>query len=258
MKKGIASTLTLIFVLAGCAGSPGDTTDVPKLKEMSNYTQEQLEVKSDCLGPISPDSISQNVYNALQKEWDSWNLLSNVSKMCSSHMPGLCRQSFDSCEECEDFLGFTISNPLEDCSWLEKATYAAMPLGFRDTPRVNAGWYGTEDGHVEWISVTTGYRDGDIRVTISASLYGDPADTKPSDSGWAIELERQNYLSNIDNAPLQITTESAEKYYSNTACQAYGNVLYCFNIVGEPDEQTRVENTTEQVINSLNDENLQL
>lgn len=243
-------TLTFILVLAGWANSPGGTTDTPEVKEIS-YTQEQLEGENGCLGPVPPDSISQNVYNALQNEWDSWNQLSKESRMLSSHLPGHCLHSFDSWEECEEFLGFTVPNPLENCSWLEKASYVAMPLGFRDTPRVKASWYGTEDGHVEWIHVETGYRDSEVRVMISASLYGDPADTKRSDSGWSIELERQNYLADIDNAPLQIISESTEDYYSNVACQADGNVLYHFNIVGEPDEQTQVKNTLEQVVNSF-------
>lgn len=252
MKRLRASVLTLTFilVLVACASSPDMTTDTPEVKEIS-YIQGQLEVENGCLEPIPPDSISQNVHDALQNEWASWNRMSQENQMFSSHSPGYCTRSFDSWEECEEYLGITISNPLEACSWLEKATYVAMPLGFRDAPRVKASWYGTEDGHVEWIHVETGYRDGEIRVMIAASLYGDPADTKPSDSGWSIELERQNYLSGMDNASLQITSENTENYYSNMAYQANGNVLYRLNIVGEPDEQTQVENTLEHVISSL-------
>ena len=255
--KALVLTLAFILVLVGCARSPDVTTDIPEVKEIS-YIQGQLEVENGCWEPIPPDSISQNVYNALQNEWDSWNLLSMESMMLSSHSPGYCLRSFDSWEECEEFLGFTIPNPLENCSWLEKATYVAMPLGFKDAPRVKASWYGTEDGHVEWIHVETGYRDGEVRVMIAASLYGDPADTKPSDIGWSIELERQNYLSGIDNASWQIDnaswqiiSENTENYYSNMAYQANGNVLYRLNIVGEPDEQTQVESTLEHVISSL-------
>ena len=125
------------------------------------------------LEPIFSDSISQDVYNDLQREWDSWNLLSRESKMFSSHLPGYCQRSFDDWAECETFLGFFIPNPVEECTWLEQATYVAMPAGFMDAPRIQASWYGTEDAHVEWISVQSGYRNGDIRVTIDATLYGD-------------------------------------------------------------------------------------
>ena len=94
---------------------------------------------------------------------------------------------------CETFSGLFIPNPAEECTWLEQAAYVAMPIGFMDAPRIMASWYGTEDGHVEWISVQGGYRNGDIRVAIDAMLYGDPAGPKPPDSGWSTEIERQNY-----------------------------------------------------------------
>lgn len=208
----------------------------------------------NCLEPISSDSISQDVYHDLQHEWDSWNLLSQESKMLFSHSPGYCQRSFDNWAECETFLGFFIPNPAEECTWLEQATYVAMPVGFMDAPRIEASWYGTEDGHVEWISVQSGYRNGDIRVTIDAMLYGDPADTKPSDSGWSTEIERQNYLEDVDDAQLQISSETSNEYFSNTAYQAYGNILYRFQVIGNPDAQSQVENTLDQVIAAFSEE----
>lgn len=208
----------------------------------------------NCLEPISSDSISQDVYNDLQREWDSWNLLSRESKMFSSHLPGYCQRSFDDWAECETFLGFFIPNPVEECTWLEQATYVAMPAGFMDAPRIQASWYGTEDAHVEWISVQSGYRNGDIRVTIDATLYGDPADTKPSDSGWGIEIERQNYLKQVDDSQLQISSETTNEYFSNTAYQAYGNILYCFRVIGDPDARSQVEDTLDQVIAAFSEE----
>lgn len=208
----------------------------------------------NCLEPISSDSISQDVYNDLQHEWDSWNLLSQERKLLSSSLPGYCQRSFDDWAECETFLGFFIPNPAEECTWLEQATYVAMPVGFMDAPRVEASWYGTEDGQVEWISVQGGYRNGDIRVIIDAMLYGDPADTKPSDSGWSTEIERQNYLENADNAKLQISSETTNKYFSNTAYQAYGNILYRFQVIGNPDAQSQVENTLDQVVAAFSEE----
>ena len=211
-------------------------------------------VSKKMLEPIPPDSISQNVYNDLQHEWDSWNLLSQESKMVSSHLPGCCQRDFDDWAECEAFLGFSIPNPLEECTWLEQATYVAMPIGFRDAPRVKASWYGTEEGHIEWISAQGGYRDGDIRVIIDAMLYGDPADIKPSDRGWGIELVRKNYLENVDDAQLQISSEATSRYFSYTAYQAYGAILYHFQVIGNPDAQLQVENTLDQVIAAFSEE----
>lgn len=252
MKRTWILVLMLsIAFLTGCrTNQPSPISESPN--EAANPVETEIPEESGCLGPISPDSLSQNVYDALQSEWDSWNSLASEEKMLSSHTPGYCLRSFDSWMECEEFLGLSIPNPLEDCSWLEKATYVAMPLGFQDAPRVRASWYGTEDGHVEWISVEAGYRNGEVRVMIAAALYGDPADAKPSDSGWSVELERLDYLANMDSTPLQITSDSTENYFSNVAYQADGNILYRFNIVGGPNEQMQVESTLEQVINSLN------
>lgn len=78
-----------------------------------------------------------------------------------------------------------------------------------------------------------------------------PADEKPSDSGWSAELARQNYLANMHDTSLQITSCSTENYFSNVAYLVYDNVLYCLNIVGEPDARTQVESILEQIIDSF-------
>ncbi|MCI9187064.1 MAG: hypothetical protein HFF33_06890 [Oscillospiraceae bacterium] len=104
---------------------------------------------------------------------------------------------------------------------------------------------------MEWISVQAGYRDDQIRVMVDATLYGDSADEKPSDSGWSAELARQNYPANMNDTSLQITSHSTENHFSNVAYLAYDNVLYCFNIVGESDAQIQVESTLERVMDSF-------
>ena len=209
------------------------------------------QANDNCLEPISPASLSQNVYDDLHYEWDTWNSLSQEEKMVSGHLPGCCQRSFDDWAECEAFLGFSIPNPLEECTWLEQATYVGMPIGFQNTPCIKASWYGTEAGHVEWISVDSGYRNGDIRVIISAMLYGNPTDTKSSNSVSSVELERQNYLANLNDGPLQISSDCTANYYSNTAYQAYGNILYRFRVIGTPDIPLQVEHTMEQVVNAF-------
>lgn len=143
----------------------------------------------------------------MRRRWAAWDRLDDDGKMLSSRIPGHCRRCFDSWADCGEFLGFSIANPLEECSWLGQGTYAAMPLGFRDASRVQAGWYGTRDSHVEWIDVQAGYRDGPVRVTVSAALYGGPVGTRPADSGWSVELERQSYLEGAAEEPLQTASD---------------------------------------------------
>lgn len=238
------------IILVGCQANQQAEISGSAL-DAANIAQTEDAAEEDCLKPFSPDALSLNVYNALEYEWDLWNLMRQEGNMLFCHIPGYCQRSFDDWAECETFLGFSIPNPLEDCSWLEKATYVAMPIGFRDASHVKVSWYGTKTGHVEWISVQAGYRDDQIRVMVDATLYGDPADEKPSDSGWSAELARQNYLANMNDTSLQITSCSTENHFSNVAYLAYDNVLYCFNIVGESDAQIQVENTLERVMDSF-------
>lgn len=47
---------------------------------------------------------------------------------------------------------------------------------------------------MEWVSVQSGWRDGAVRVMVSAALYGTRAEDMPSDKGWGTELARQAYL----------------------------------------------------------------
>ncbi len=49
---------------------------------------------------------------------------------------------------------------------------------------MKAEWYGTREGQVEWVSVQSGWRDGAVRVMVSAALYGTRAEDMPSGKGW--------------------------------------------------------------------------
>lgn len=242
MKKSTILVLALVCVLGliSCAGKPVGTTDL--------LETEKAPTEEDYPEPISSDMLAQGVYDTLQNEWTSFDALSREQKMLSSHIPGTCQKDFDEWVECEEFIGFSILNPLESSSWLEKGTYVGMPVGFNDAPRVQASWYGTRDGHVEWISIQSGYRDGQIRIVLDAKLYGDPPEEKSSDSGWSTELERLDYLANKDgNSPL-ITEDIGELYVASTAYIAQGHVLYSIRVIGEPDKQNEVQETLEQIL----------
>ena len=174
--------------------------------------------------------------------------------MLSSRTPGYGQRNFGSWAEWEEFLGLAVLNPLETCPWLEQGTYAGMPLlgyrdlGLRDAPRVSASWYGTEDGFVERVSASAGYRDGEVRVMLSAGLYGDPEDHPLSPVGEAFERERQAYLAEPEDVPAEIVSRSSERYYANETYLIRGSVLYRLNIVGEPGAQEQVEDTMSRVL----------
>lgn len=238
---------TRIFAWTLCAmlltGCPAGQPAVPP--------EEAKDEAAGPLEPFSPDALSQELYAALEREWDSWDALSQEAKMVSSHLPGWCDRDFENWAEGEAFLGLAVPNPLEEAAWLERGTYVAMPLGFRDAPRVKTAWYGIEDGHVEWVSLQAGYRDGEVRVMIDATLYGDPAEGKSADRSWSTEMERQAYLEEFPEAPVQVISDSGERYVSSMARLAQDGVLYHLNVVGESGETEAVEETLERVLDSF-------
>ena len=104
---------------------------------------------------------------------------------------------------------------------------------------------------MEWLSAESGYRDGEIRVTLDAMLYSDPAENKSPDGGWSVELERQSYLANVDDNPVLITEDSGEQYVSRTAYLAQGYVLYQVSVIGDPNLQDHVQETFENVLSEF-------
>lgn len=235
MKKIAACFLSgwiCISSLAGCGGQIGQAEEPePEL--------------------ISADMLAQTVYDALQEEWDSYSGLSTEHRMLFSRIPGTCYKDFSDWDACEEFLGMPVPNPLEDAAWLEQGTYVGMPEGFLDAPNVQASLYGTREGHVEWLSIQSGYRAGEIRITLEAMLFSDPAEEKSPDSGWSVELTRQFYLANAGDDTTVITEDSGEQFVSRTVYLAQGHVLYRTRVTGTPDQADRVQETLETVLSEF-------
>lgn len=225
--KGIrAAALALggALLLAGCGGESG------------------------VLAPIPAEDFSQGVYDALEENWAAWEELDEWRRGLSSTLPGHCFQEFDSWAECADFLGPSIPDPAADCGWLGEANYVGMPLDTSDAPRVRADWYGTQTGQVEWVSVQSGWRDGAVRVMVSADLYGTRAEDMPTDRGWGTELARQAYLEAAEAGTPVVTAESGDSWCSVQAEHARGSVLYTIRAVGEAGTEEQVQAALDRVL----------
>lgn len=228
MKKltALLTVLMCVSTLFGCAGD-GQT--------------QQLEL-------ITADMLAQSVYDTLNAEWAAFDALTEQEKMLSSSTPGLCQAEFDVWGACEEFLGLSVLNPLEEVAWLERGTYVGMPVGYADAPCVKTDWYGTRDGHVEWISVCGGYRYSECRITLEAKLYTIPAEETSPDSGWGVGLERSDYLKAAENGTPVITKDSGERHTAAAATLARENVLYTIRVTGEPGMDVVVEQTLEKLL----------
>ena len=168
--------------------------------------------------------------------------------MLSSSLPGNCRADFDSWAESETFLGISVPNPLEELDWLERGTYVGMPVGFQDAPAVQATWYGTREGCVEGIGVQSGYRSGDLRVTLDAWLYGEPSEQDGGDVARASDLALEACLDGADGETPCITEDSSERYASASACLVRGHVFYTVQVTGEPGAGPEARETLERLL----------
>ena len=176
---------------------------------------------------ITSDMLSQTVYAVLQADWDEWNAKDDMQKAISSRMPGHIYWSFDTWTECEEFLGFELFNPLED-SEFDKGSYVGMPEGFNDASRFYVSFGGTKEGKVEWISVDSGYRDGDIRITVNAHIYPD--------------------VPQKDIGEQMITEDSGERYVATSKTVVLGPVVYGIRVIGDAGEWDAVRATLKKVL----------
>ena len=225
MKKLLMVALS-IFLLAGFSACMKGVESCPAAEPSPTV---EIAVQEESANMISSDMLGQGIYDALEKEWDAWNAKSEEQKLFSSHLPGICYKQFDTWAECEEFLGFEVFNPLED-SEFEKGSYVGMPVDFADASRFYVNLYGPNGEQVQWIDIQSGYRDGDIRITLNAQISVDTPKENPD-----------------AQEPL-ITEDSGEQYVATTALLARGPVTYSIRVIGEKNQWDEVRETLGKVL----------
>ena len=219
-------TVLFIFLLMGC-----------EIK--ADKYDENLSTSTEQSAPM----LSKEIYKALKKNWNTYDALSTERKMLFSTMPGFCVRYFDTWEECEKFIGIDISNPLESSTQFEKCTWAAMPIGYSDDLRFQVSWNGTRDGHIEHITITGGYRFGQIRIMMDTTLTPEKNSTV-----WPSGAEKLKYLENESNGIAEITQDGTENYFANSASFLQDYVSYNIRVIGEQNAQSDVRKVLEQAL----------
>ena len=227
MKKYIAIMLSILLAVSLCGCAKGvESCPAAEGTPGAGVSDEAGDSNQNI---ISSDQLGQGVYVTLTEEWAKWDAKDEMQKMLSSHMPGHCYLGFDTWAECEEFLGFEIFNPLED-SEFEKGTYVGMPEGYADAARFYVSLYGPSAEQAQWIFVDSGYRDGDVRITVNAQIF--------------VDTPKEN----LDNQEPLITEDSGEKYVATTALLARGPVTYSIRVIGEQNQWDAVRETLDKVL----------
>ena len=206
-----------------------NSIEASKGNNTENSTEDSELNKSFSDNMISSNMLSQAIYNALQAEWSAWNAKDDFQKAVSSKMPGHVYKQFNTWAECEKFVGFELFNPLEN-SEFEKGSYVAMPIGFNDASRFYISFYGESQEKVNWIQVESGYRDGDVRITVNTQIFPDT----PTE--------------NSNTSEPAITKDSGEQYVAVTAVLNRGSFAYNIRVIGSSNQWEMVRKTMEKVL----------
>ena len=73
------------IILVGCQANQQAEISGSAL-DAANIAQTEDAAEEDCLKPFSPDALSLNVYNALEYEWNLWNLMRQEGNMLFCHI----------------------------------------------------------------------------------------------------------------------------------------------------------------------------
>ena len=178
---------------------------------------EKTEVRQTCYVEftieeplLSERPFSQQMYDAILADWDTYASMNLEQQFSSSKMPGSCIQEFDDWTQVEQFVGVQIPNPLEDLETLEKGCWAGTPVGYNGASRFYISFYGNREGQIERVTVESGYRRDQLRVCVKAELCSDIVQTEPV-----------------------ITVDAGEEYEACTAELTRGSILYRIRVIGE-------------------------
>ena len=161
-----------------------------------------------------------------------------------SSSPGYWFRTFDSWADCEDFVGFSLDNPLEEAGLLETANYSAIPqdaetLNEESRRHCAVALYANPKGELQHVTVDTGYLMGPIRIQMTVSLYPEGSGMEPGTGvSWNGEADFE-ITSGVtgDGIPYTlVVSETPESDYYNdfSSADAYfilGNGLYMLHAV---------------------------
>lgn len=186
MKRYSVLIAVAVFVLslAGCttAPSPGSTgksrpvtnaADVQIIGMISGEKESSYQVEA-LLPTTDLSSVGQPLADKLSQEWDEFDSMTKEQQCTSSKLWGVVDIQTDTWDDCEEAIGFTLYNPLETLDWLNKTGYFGMEHVDSQTPtahvQATANASQTADRKLGEVSVIAGYKDGDVRITLTETV----------------------------------------------------------------------------------------
>lgn len=272
MKRYSVLIAVAVFVLslAGCttAPSPGSTgksrpvtnaADVQIIGMISGEKESSYQVEA-LLPTTNLSSVGQSLADKLSQEWDEFDSMTKEQQCTSSKLWGVVDIQTDTWDDCEEAIGFTLYNPLETLDWLNKTGYFGMEHVDSQTPtahvQATANASQTADRKLGEVSVIAGYKDGDVRITLTetvssstesftiGSVYTGYAtyeqDTVTTGSGIVVLIMAVNGTNNIGYYD--------GDYFDSTAYWVKDNVFYALRVFGNETDKAEIQATLDKLL----------
>lgn len=272
MKRYSVLIAVAVFVLslAGCttAPSPGSTgksrpvtnaADVQIIGMISGEKESSYQVEA-LLPTTNLSSVGQSLADKLSQEWDEFDSMTKEQQRTSSKLWGVVDIQTDTWDDCEEAIGFTLYNPLETLDWLNKTGYFGMEHVDSQTPtahvQATANASQTADRKLGEVSVIAGYKDGDVRITLTetvssstesftiGSVYTGYAtyeqDTVTTGSGIVVLIMAVNGTNNIGYYN--------GDYFDSTAYWVKDNVFYALRVFGNETDKAEIQATLDKLL----------
>lgn len=272
MKRYSVLIAVAVFVLslAGCttAPSPGSTgksrpvtnaADVQIIGMISGEKESSYQVEA-LLPTTDLSSVGQPLVDKLSQDWDEFDSMTKEQQRTSSKLWGVVDIQTDTWDDCEEAIGFTLYNPLETLDWLNKTGYFGMEHVDSQTPtahvQATANASQTADRKLGEVSVIAGYKDGDVRITLTetvssstesftiGSVYTGYAtyeqDTVTTGSGIVVLIMTVNGTNNIGYYN--------GDYFDSTAYWVKDNVFYALRVFGNETDKAEIQATLDKIL----------
>lgn len=250
----VAVAAVLIFVISNGNSSVSDASDVDRsqsaystvkvLEEKSGTEESSYRVGADLQGSDF-SALGQTLTDKIRQEWNTYDGLDEMQRVASSKAWGYVGYQCDTWSECEEAIGMTVTNPLENSENID-GLVRSVNSGSDKHIQVNVSTQ--SDRTPSRINIMAQYNIGSIRITLTASLSAN-SETYTSGgvyTGYA-DFKQNTAVTGSGIPVLTVTADGennldyyAEDYYDPTAYWVKDNVFYSVRVLGTDIQKERV------------------
>jgi len=267
----ILVVVVLALILIGtCFGSTACDEDeiqtaypaVQLLETVSDNEESSYEVGA-LLSGTDFSCVGQILADKFEKEWNTYDSMTIEQRMLSSKLWGVVGLQTDTWAECEETIGFTIHNPLEDLGWLGKTGYFGMESANPDITvghiQIIANATQGTDRELSEISATAGYNSGSARVTLTAVLSANTGTYTTGSICNGYATYEQNTVTTATGIPVLIVTTNETNnngyysgdYFDSTAYWVKDNVFYTLRVFGAEADKDEIQAVLERILEEI-------